>query len=217
MRDSSSLQDSPSLIDSLTESMAPVSRRQPGKEILILLGVLGLQLIGSLAVMSDSTQAVFTHNLPMATAKALTFFGLTVGFGALAFRSFDPTTPKQKSLALIIGGIVVAFAGFMLDRSFGGGVLNVLKPSNGIACTVSSISFGIPMFIALTFFMRNAAPTKPNMTALFIGVAAGSWGAFLYALQCPFMNIGYVAVWYGGAVALSTLAAAVILPRFARW
>jgi hypothetical protein len=73
------------------------------------------------------------------------------------------------------------------------------------------------MFIGLTFFMRGAAPTQPKMTALFIGVASGSWGAFIYGLQCPFMNLGYVALWYGGAIAVTTFAAALILPRFGRW
>lgn len=217
MRNVSNLQGGPSLIDSLTESVAPVSRRRPGREMMILLAVLALQLVGSMAVMSDSAQAVFTHNLPMATAKALVFFGLAMGFGALAFRSFEPTSARHTNLALAIGGLLATFGVVMLDKSFGGGVMNVLKPANGVVCVVTSVSFSIPLFVALTMFMRGAAPTRPNMTALFIGVASGSWGAFLYSLQCPFMNVAYVATWYGGAVAVSTLVAALVLPRLARW
>ncbi|NNU15309.1 DUF1109 domain-containing protein [Parvularcula sp. ZS-1/3] len=209
--------DSMSLIDSLTESMAPVTRRKPRREMLILGGILFLQLAGTLALIGTNTAAVFTHNLSMAAAKAVFFAGLTLGFAALAFRSFDPTTPRQRNIAYGVGGLMVLFAIAFLDRNFGGGAVNILAPSSGLRCLVSSVSFSLPMFIALTFFMRGAAPTQPNATAAFIGVAAGSWGAFIYGLQCPFMNIGFVALWYGGAIALTTLAAAVILPRFARW
>lgn len=206
-----------SLIDGLTGSLTPVARRRPRREMLILAGLLLLQLAGTMTLVGTNAAAVFTHNTTMAIAKSAMFGGLALGFLGLAFRSFDPTAPRQTNLAIAMGAAIAAFGVIMLDRSFGGGVMKVLSPTNGIMCLVTSLSFSIPMFIALTFFMRGAAPTQPRLTALFIGVASGSWGAFIYALQCPFMNIGYVAAWYGGAVLVSTLAAAAILPRFARW
>jgi hypothetical protein len=209
--------DTASLIDGLAASLSPVSRRRPSREAAILTAILGLQLIGTLLFISSSSAAVFTHNPAMALAKTGIFAALTVSFAVLAFRSFEPTAPRQRSLALSIGAVVTGFAVLTLDRNFGGSASSILMPSKGITCLVSALSFSLPMFIGLTFFMRGGAPTQPKATALFIGVASGAWGAFIYGLQCPFMNIGYVALWYGGAVAVSTLAAAIILPRIARW
>ncbi|GGY43444.1 NrsF family protein [Parvularcula lutaonensis] len=217
MREHQTSSSTQSLIDGLTESMAPVARRNPRREALVLGGILFLQLAGTIALMGTNAVAVFTHDFWGSAAKAVMFAGFALGFALLAFRSFDPTAPRQKNLAIAMAGALVGFGVLTLDRNFGGGALNVLRPANGIQCLISSISFAIPMFIALTVFMRGAAPTQPRMTALFIGIASGAWGTFIYALQCPFTNIGYLAAWYGGAIAITTLVAAVLLPRLARW
>lgn len=206
-----------SFIDGLTESVQPVHRRRVSREVMILVAILVVQLAGSMTLIGSSAMAVFTHNMSGSIAKAIMLSGLTLGFAALAFRSFEPTAPRQNKLAIALGGLLLGFGILTLDRNFGGGVVNVLRPASGVNCLTSATSFALPMFIALTIFMRGAAPTQPKMTALFVGIASGSWGVFIYSLQCPFTNIGYLAVWYGGAVAIVTLAAAVILPRIARW
>ncbi|MEM1379109.1 MAG: NrsF family protein [Pseudomonadota bacterium] len=217
MNELSSSGGNASLIAGLSESLSPVRRRRSGREALILVGILALQLLGTMALLGANSAAVFTHNPSQLIAKSLMLGGLTLGFAMIAFRSFEPTAPRQNNLALAIGGLLLGFGILSLDRSFGGGAMNILMPSKGITCLISSVSFALPMFIGLTIFMRGAAPTQPLMTALFIGIASGSWGVFVYGLQCPFMNVAYIAVWYGGAVALTTLAAAVILPRLNRW
>ncbi|MEM9840432.1 MAG: DUF1109 domain-containing protein [Pseudomonadota bacterium] len=205
------------LIRSLSDSMSPVRRRRSGREMMILAGILALQLAGTLALVGVNSAAVLTHNPSMFIAKAVMLGGLSLGFTLLAFRSLDPEAPRQKNFAYAIGGALLGFGILTLDRNFGGGAMNILMPSKGITCLLSSISFSVPMFIGLTMFMRGGASTQPSLTALFIGIAAGSWGVFVYGLQCPFMNIGYIAAWYGGAVLLVTLAAAAILPRLNRW
>lgn len=206
-----------SLIDGLTESLAPVRRRRPGREALMLLGILLVQLFGTLAMVGGTSAAVFSADLWRISVKAIMLGGLAIGFAALAFRSFDPAAPRQRNLALGLSGVLVGFGILVLDRSVGASMTDTLMPANGLRCLTASISLALPMFIALTIFMRGAAPTKPKMTALFIGIAAGSWGVFVYGLQCPFTSLIYLAVWYGGAIALITAAAAVIVPRLARW
>lgn len=206
-----------SLIDGLTGSLAPVSRRRPRREAMILAGILALQLAGTMALLGTNAMAVFTHDFSGSVAKAVMFAGLAIGFAALAFRSFDPDAPKQRNLAIAVAGALVGFGVLALDRNFGGGAMNILQPASGVQCLVSAVSFSLPMFIALTIFMRGAAPTKPRSTALFIGIASGAWGTFIYALQCPFTNIGYLAAWYGGAILITTIVAAALLPRLARW
>jgi hypothetical protein len=206
-----------SLIAGLTDSLEPVQRRRPGREVLVLLAVLALQLAGTMACLGEGVLAVLNHDFWGTLAKLAMLGGLTFGFAALAIRSLEPTAPSNRKLAMVMGALLLGFGVATLDRSFGGGVLNVLKPEVGVRCTVSAISFALPMFFALTMFMRNAAPTQPRLSAVFIGIAAGSWGVFVYGLQCPFLNVGYIALWYGGAVALVTLAASLLLPRVARW
>lgn len=205
------------LIDGLTESLAPVQRRNANREMLMLFGILAVQLAGTMALLGGNTMAVLAADAHGLAAKALMLGGLTVAFVFLAFRSLEPTAPKQTNLAIAAGALLVGFGILTLDRSTGGGAMNILMPSVGIRCLTSSLSFALPMFIALMVFMRGAASTQPRMTALFIGIASGSWGVFVYGLQCPFMNIFYIAAWYGGTIALTALAAAAILPRLIRW
>ncbi|NRA29389.1 MAG: DUF1109 domain-containing protein [Parvularculaceae bacterium] len=214
MRD---VQSTASLIDGLSSSLTPVRRRKPRREIQILLAILVLQLLGTLAIVGGTSADVFTANTFKITSKALMLGGLAVSFAALAFRSLEPTTPKQKNIALVVGGLLVGFGILTLDMTFGRTVTDTLMPRNGARCLTASISLALPMFIALTIFMRGAAPTKPMMTALFIGIASGSWGVFVYGLQCPFTSLPYLATWYGGSIAIITAAAALILPRITRW
>jgi hypothetical protein len=206
-----------SLIGGLTESLEPVRRRRPGREAGILFGIALLQLIGTMALFGSKAAMVFEANMTVSVAKAILLAGFTLGFAALAFRSLEPTAPRSRKLALGLTAFLAAFAVLIFDWNFSGGAARVLSPPNGVVCLVSSVSFAMPMFIILTMFLRGAAPIRPRMSALFIGLASGSWGVFVYSLQCPFTNIAYMALWYGGAVAIVTLAAAAILPRLARW
>ncbi|MEO1657140.1 MAG: DUF1109 domain-containing protein [Pseudomonadota bacterium] len=217
MRESDTMTASTALIDGLTESMQPVMRRRPGREVMILAGIGLLQLAGTMALLGDNAMAVFSNDMRGITLKAVMLAASTVMFVLLAFRSLLPTTPKQGKLMAMAGALVTAFGLITLSWDFGGSAQAALMPPKGIVCLLSSISFALPMFITLTLFMRGGAPTQPRMTALLIGLASGSWGVFVYGLQCPFTNVAYVALWYGGAVSLVTLAAAVILPRFSRW
>ncbi|MEM6912589.1 MAG: NrsF family protein [Pseudomonadota bacterium] len=217
MRESDTMTASNALIDGLTESMQPVMRRRPGREVMILTGIGLLQLIGTMSLLGENAVAVFSKDMIGITAKALMMAAATLMFVLLAFRSLLPTTPKQGKMMALAGALVMAFGVFTLDWDMGGSVGAALMPHKGIVCLLSSISFALPLFITLTLFMRGAAPTQPRMTALLIGMASGSWGVFVYGLQCPFTNIAYIALWYGGAIGLVTLAAAAILPRFSRW
>ncbi|MEE4211783.1 MAG: DUF1109 domain-containing protein [Parvularcula sp.] len=207
----------PSLIEGLTESLEPVSRRRVSREILILAAVVLVQVAGTAAFLGEAMLAVLQHNLWGTIAKLVMLAGFSFGFAALALRSLDPAAPKQKGFAFAAAAFLAGFGLLTLDRNFGGGMMSVLQPATGIRCTVAAVSFAAPMFIAMTMFMRGAAPVRPRLTAAFIGIAAGSWGVFVYGLQCPFLNVGYIAVWYGGAVAFVTLLASLLLPRVARW
>ncbi|MEM9810765.1 MAG: NrsF family protein [Pseudomonadota bacterium] len=217
MRDSQTMNANSTLIDGLTESLMPVARRRPSREIAILGLIALIQLAGTLSLLGDNAVAVFSKDMVGVGSKALMLGAGALAFFTLTLRGFEPTTSRQSKIAMVVGALILGFGVLTLDRNFGGSMQSMLMPEKGIVCLASSISFALPMFMALTFFMRGAATTQPQMTALLIGIASGTWGVFVYGLQCPFTNLAYLAVWYGGAVALVSLAAAVILPRAARW
>jgi hypothetical protein len=50
-----------------------------------------------------------------------------------------------------------------------------------------------------------------------VGLAAGAVSALGYSLHCMDDTVPFVAVWYGGTIALCTLAGAVLGPRLLRW
>jgi hypothetical protein len=61
------------------------------------------------------------------------------------------------------------------------------------------------------------APTDLRRTGACAGLVAGSISAAGYALHCVDDSMPFVAFWYGGTIALCTLAGAMLGPRLLRW
>jgi hypothetical protein len=54
-------------------------------------------------------------------------------------------------------------------------------------------------------------------TGAFVGLVAGGISATGYALHCTSDSLPFIALWYGGTIALCTLAGAALGPRLLRW
>jgi hypothetical protein len=65
--------------------------------------------------------------------------------------------------------------------------------------------------------VRQAAPTDLRRAGAFAGLVAGGVSALAYALHCTDDSIPFIAVWYGGTIALCTLAGAITGPKLLRW
>ncbi len=74
----------------------------------------------------------------------------------------------------------------------------------------------LPIALALRL-MRRGASTQPALTGALTGLAISAASATGYSLFCTQDNPIFYVVWYGTAIALATLAAAIAGSRLLRW
>ena len=76
---------------------------------------------------------------------------------------------------------------------------------------------GAVMLRGATSAFRQGAATRLRLCGAIPGVVAGGFGAAAYALNCRSDTIPFIAVCYGGTIALCALIGAQIRPRLLRW
>lgn len=87
-----------------------------------------------------------------------------------------------------------------------------------LECVVSIPVIAVVPFAVLVWAVRRvAAPTDLTRTGALIGLVAGGVSAMGYAVHCTGDSLPFVALWYGGTIALCTLAGATLGPRLLRW
>jgi hypothetical protein len=86
-----------------------------------------------------------------------------------------------------------------------------------LECLLSVPIIAIVPFAISIWAVRRGAPTDLVRTGAIAGLVAGGVSAMAYALHCTDDSLPFVAVWYGGTIALCTLAGAALGPRLLRW
>ncbi len=84
-------------------------------------------------------------------------------------------------------------------------------------CLLSIPIIAIVPFAAIVWAVRRAAPTDLVRAGALAGLVAGGVSAAGYALHCTDDSLPFVALWYGGTIAMCTLAGAMLGPRLLRW
>jgi len=75
----------------------------------------------------------------------------------------------------------------------------------------------IPCWLALSFVMRRAAPTRLRWAGFCAGLLAGAIAMFVYSLHCPETGLAFVATWYTLGMGLPAMAGAVMGSWVLRW
>ncbi len=86
-----------------------------------------------------------------------------------------------------------------------------------LECLLSIPVIAIVPFALVVWAVRRAAPTHLARAGALAGLVAGSVSATAYALHCVDDSVPFVALWYGGTIALCTVAGAALGPRLLRW
>jgi len=87
-----------------------------------------------------------------------------------------------------------------------------------LQCLVSIPIIATLPFAAIVWAVRRfASPTDLVRAGAFAGLVAGGLSAIGYALHCTDDSLPFVALWYGGTIALCTVAGAMLGPRLLRW
>lgn len=86
-----------------------------------------------------------------------------------------------------------------------------------LECLISIPLIAVLPFALVIWTLRRMAPTDLTRTGALAGLVAGGMGAIGYALHCTDDSLPFIALWYGSAIALCTLAGAVLGSRLLRW
>jgi hypothetical protein len=86
-----------------------------------------------------------------------------------------------------------------------------------LECVVSIPLIAIVPFALIVWAVRRSAPTDLARTGALVGLVAGCLSAAGYALHCVDDSVPFVALWYGGTIALCTIAGWTLGPRLLRW
>jgi hypothetical protein len=203
------------LISDLSANLAPVRRRSVTREValLVVLGAAELALFVGLGFMRSDMGSLIGS--PYMLWKLGSLALLVAVTGATAIRSLSPTASPRRGVAIGLRlALIVMIAGALMDSGVAGQtLLQRLSPVHGAICSLCIAIFSLPMVGLMSFLMRRGAPSDPDKSAWAIGLAAGTWGAFVFAFCCPANDPLYVTVWYFAGCA--TVAALVrwLLPK----
>ncbi len=84
-------------------------------------------------------------------------------------------------------------------------------------CPLRIAILALPVFAGTFWSLRKLAPTRPVISGLAAGLAAGALGAFIYAFHCDESAAAFVALWYTLGIGLVGLAGALLGRFLLRW
>lgn len=208
------------LADRLAGGLKPVRPRSTGRDALVLVVLCAIELASYLGL------GMMRPDMPEAMGQPSFWWKLgSLGLialigGTVALLSLDPVNSPRRGLRLLAAVVAAALAaGWLVDASRAG-LLPLVARLNwraGLLCVAEMVLLSVPAVAGLGVLMRRGAPTDTGGTALASGVAAASWGAFVFVFACPFDDPLYIAVWYTVGCGLVTLSARLFLPPLTRW
>jgi hypothetical protein len=86
-----------------------------------------------------------------------------------------------------------------------------------LECLISIPIIAILPFAVVVWTVRRMAPTNLTGAGALAGLVAGGISATAYALHCTDDSLPFIALWYGGTIALCTVGGALLGPRILRW
>lgn len=92
----------------------------------------------------------------------------------------------------------------------------LLVGRNAALCVTAIPLFSALPALFLMMALRRGAAAKPRLAGAVAGLAAGGFGASLYAIFCPVDNPLFVATWYSLAIGAVTAVCA-LCGRWLRW
>lgn len=86
-----------------------------------------------------------------------------------------------------------------------------------LECLLSIPIIAIVPFAVIVWAIRRTAPTDLTQAGALAGLVASTISAVGYALHCTDDTLPFITLWYGGTIALCTVAGAKLGPRLLCW
>jgi hypothetical protein len=208
------------LIAMLSTNVEPVDHRRETLKLAAALTIGAVFAVGAmmlaLGIRSDLTNADALKSLYL----KLLFAGIVVVIAAISLsKLMRPGGERGTSIALA----VLPFAAVMLlaaiNLAFAPASYwnKMILGDRWLECLLSIPVIAIVPFAVIVWLVRRMAPTNLVRAGAFAGLVAGALSAAGYALHCTDDSLPFVALWYGGTIALCTAAGAALGPRLLRW
>lgn len=208
------------LIAMLSTNVEPVDRGQVVRTV-------SIAVLAGAAVALTAMFVALGIRTNLAEPSALTYLPLKLVFtllvvllASLSLINFArPGGEHKTSIALVALPFVIV----MLLAAFSLGAVprahwdRLIIGDRWLECLLSIPVIAIAPFAAVVWAVRQMAPTDLTRTGALVGLVAGGISATAYALHCADDSLPFVAVWYGGTIAICTIAGAKLGPRLLRW
>ncbi|MBX9821263.1 NrsF family protein [Afipia birgiae] len=208
------------LVAMLSTSVEPVDRRLVARTVGVAVAAasvfaLGITVIG-LGIRPDlMTSRAFTFLL-----LKLVFTIVVVGLALIYLTRLARPGGEQRTPSIVIAmpfGVIALLAAISLGFAPRSHWDAMIVGDQWLECLLSIPIIAVVPFAITILAVRRAAPTDLARTGAIAGLISGGVSAMAYALHCTDDSLPFVAVWYGGTIALCTLAGAALGPRLLRW
>jgi hypothetical protein len=95
--------------------------------------------------------------------------------------------------------------------------MTLMRGQNAMFCLTIIPALALAPLACLLLALREGAPSRPGLAGAVAGLAAGGFGAVLYASHCPDDSPLFVAVWYSFAIAVVAAAGHFAGARLLKW
>jgi hypothetical protein len=208
------------LIDVLSTNVERVDTNKVSRNLqLAIVGGLILALITGLAFLGVRWD--------LRDPSAFGFLVLKIGFGVAVILLGSHFLLKHArpggelrswiSLTAVPFVGVMALAGISLISAPASHWDHMMMGDGWLECLLSIPVIAVVPFTVIMWAVRMAAPTNLTRTGALAGLVAGGISAVAYALHCTDDSLPFVALWYGGTVALCTIAGALSGHKLLRW
>src|SRR5262245_10017355 len=208
------------LIALLATNVEPVDHRQVKRTVIVAV------MLGA-ALALGPTLLLFGVRADLTTAGAAIFLLLKLAFtlallipaSVYLLRLARPGGERKTPIAFVAAPFVaiVLLAAISLAFAPISHWDDMIVGDRWLECLVSIPVIAIVPFAAIILALRRAAPTDLVRAGALGGLMAGAVSATGYALHCMDDSLPFVALWYGGTIAICTLAGALLGPRLLRW
>jgi hypothetical protein len=208
------------LITMLATNVEPVDHRQLKRTV-------GVAVMVGAAVALGAMLLLFGVRADLSATGAVAFLLLKLAFmvallvpaSVYLLRLARPGGERRVPMAVVVAPFVaiVLLAAISLAFAPIAHWDDMIVGDRWLECLVSIPVIAIVPFAAIILALRRAAPTDLVRAGALGGLMAGAVSATGYALHCMDDSLPFVALWYGGTIAICTLAGALLGPRLLRW
>jgi hypothetical protein len=93
----------------------------------------------------------------------------------------------------------------------------LIMGGSALLCPFYIVALSAPIFLAIVYAMRRAAPTNPTRAGFAAGLMAGAAATWVYAFHCTESGMPFITIWYSVGI-LAAAAIGAVLGRFVlRW